>query len=53
MARVNNILGFDRPSYNKEALNPAAAQPSGEVYNNPRLYSREGRSIDLRLTYNF
>ena len=52
IAGIQNILGFDRPYKNKEKGYYSPLESAG-VYLNSSFYSMRGRSIDLRLIYDF
>ena len=49
---VQNILGFDRPTRDRENGFYAAHEIAG-IYLNSNFYSLRGRSIDVRFTYDF
>ena len=56
IAGINNVLGFSRPHRSKKRSSTWAdinGGPLAGVYLNSYLYSMRGRSVDLRLTYDF
>ena len=55
IAGIKNVLGFQRPIIDKEAYFPGAPYPyiSYDSEGRGGIYSLRGRSVDLRLTYDF